>query len=84
MENWAESWFLEKRLDPNWRDRLVLLRLAKAQRLTREPILVKLPVALLKSKRNRNIRPKFGFGLAETELHFFNFGFGLAETETSS
>ena len=46
MENWTESWVLEKRLDPNWRDRLVLLRLAKAQRLTHEPILVKLPVAL--------------------------------------
>ena len=46
VEDWAETWVLCKGLDPYRRDWPVLLRLPKAQRLAREPILVKLPVAL--------------------------------------
>ena len=46
VEDWAETWILCKGLDPYWRDRPVLLRLPKAQRLAREPVVVQLPVTL--------------------------------------
>ena len=46
VEDWAETWILCKGLDPNRRDRPVLLRLPKAQWLAREPVGVQLPVSV--------------------------------------